>query len=117
MEYQMEYQLKKNETKNLDNTKDLSNNVYVKYYELFPIEIFVWGRESSSMMYGVFAVIEDAAAFITITLLFCSPECCTSLLNWRFLRFIPNSKTAYLRLMKIKIKTKQKQLIDQFAKR
>lgn len=62
----------------------------------FPSKYSYGGREKSNMMYGVFAVIEDASAFITITLLF------------NFSRFIPNSKTAYRRLMKIKINTKQK---------
>jgi hypothetical protein len=41
-----------------------------------------------NVTYGVIIVIEDASALIIITLLF------------NFSRFIPNSKTAYLRLMK-----------------
>lgn len=61
----------------------MSNNVYAIYYELFPVEIFVVERESSNMMCGASAVIEDALTFITITLLF------------NFSRFIPNSNTAY----------------------
>ena len=61
----------------------MSNNVYAIYYELFPVEIFVGGRESLNMMCGASAVIEDALTFITITLLF------------NFSRFIPNSNNAY----------------------
>ncbi len=48
------------------------------------------------MMYEVFAVIEDASAFVIITLVF------------NFSRFIPNSKTAYLRIREIKVNTSQK---------
>lgn len=61
----------------------MSNNVYAIYYELFPVEIFVGGRESLNMMCGASAVIEDALTFITITLLF------------SFSRFIHNSDNAY----------------------
>jgi len=74
------YNEKINNGKKLDNTKDLSNNVYVKK-ELFSIKIYRWGREGSNIMYRVFAVSEDASAFITITLLF------------NFSRFFLNSKT------------------------
>ena len=61
----------------------MSNNVYAIYYELFPVEIFVGGRENLNMMCGASAVIEDALMFITITLLF------------NFSRFIPNSNNTY----------------------
>ncbi len=49
----------------------------------FPSKYSYGGRESSNMMCGASAVIEDALTFITITLLF------------NFSRFIHNSNNAY----------------------